>query len=171
MEAFVLKLHEIPPTLYRAQCAAYYIPPCAAMEKGIHALNSKPEALLSRKQLIEAVDNHLRLAEPPKGPIQSQWPTPFLSVFSQRENAEEALNGCNKYSGCGNWRIIEVSSAVVSARGVKVLRLRDVKGSTAPFEESQYLVWRFIPQEAFVTDIQYRIREGKYHEGVLYDVN
>ena len=160
MQRYILTAKEVPSTLYRVQPVLYYVPPCASTKRGIYALNNNPKEPLGKTSLKEEVDNHLSIAKHWVPRKESQWPSPFLSVFATQEDAVAAAKGQREMLEEGQWLCFEISGAEIGARRAKVLRAKDVQGEINPFE-NQFLVWRFIPQEAIVTAQQLTVHEGE----------
>lgn len=160
MQRYILAPEDVPLTLYRVQSILYYVPPCASTKKGIYALNSNPTEPLGTTSLKDDVDNHLSIAKHWVSREESQWPSPFLSVFATQRDALAAAKGQRGMLEEGQWLCIEISGAEIRARRVKVLRAKDVKGEIEPFE-NQLLIWRFIPQETIVTARMLTVHEGK----------
>jgi hypothetical protein len=149
MEKFILPAQEIPAVLYRVQHRWYYVPPCGYVTRGVYALNIIEKEPSTLKNLVKEVNNHMWLTIPPRGYVGTIWPSPFVSVYSTWEDAENSLRVRGGKPGDGMWRVFEVSGKKVAATGCKVMRMKDIKG-TDDVPESELLIWRFIPEEAFV---------------------
>ena len=149
MEKLLLGPNEIPSVLYRVQHKWYYVPPCASVNKGIYALKIDAKEPSSLNKLVAEVNNHLSLCHPPIRSFPALWISPFISVFSRREDAEESLRSRRGKPGDGMWTVFELSGEDIAAKECKVIRLSDVKGSETRLA-SEFLIWRYIPQEAIL---------------------
>lgn len=161
IEDYVLKPEDFPPRLYRVHNINYYQPLCASVEKlrGLFALKANPGKLKTVEEFYEEVDNHLSIAKPPmKGPIQSQWPSPFLSVFSKRADAERFLKTQGEKKGDTQWIIYVASGARLLKNCARIFKLPPGVQEEGVFK-SQLLVWRTISE----TTLLYSLEWGTYH--------
>lgn len=160
MDLLILAPRAIPRTLFRVQHVDYYIPPSAPMDRGIYAPNPHPSTVSSMQELAEEVENHLGIVRmPDERPFQSQWLSPFLTVFSQREDAENFLKRRGEHPGDKEWVIFEVSGAEIGARGGEVLPLGEV--TELNNSAAHFLIWRTIPREALVASWEWRVNRGE----------
>jgi hypothetical protein len=150
MHTYILPAPMVPPTLYRVQHRYHPTPQSLTSPEGIYALNPTPSPPLTSEAFFDEVNNHVSIANAPRhGPLQSQWPSPFLSVFACREDAELYLRSLGDVPGEETWRLYEISGAEVAGRGGTVLRLRDLGDfASGKVLESEFLIWGFIPREA-----------------------
>ena len=161
MNRFLLDVEEIPRTLYRMERSERHVPK-GTTKKGVYALNSNPTEPVSFVGLVDEINNHMCIAQTILFVEDSQWPSPFLSVFSTREDAIDAVrNGEDKLEE-GSWNLIKISGAALGARRTKILRARDVKRAILPFSDNEYLVWKMIPDETIINTRVHHVGESKY---------
>jgi hypothetical protein len=163
MEAYILQPHAIPNTLYRVQHIHHPKPLSTAYLNGIYALNPTPSTSLTKRELLSEIDNHVRITHAPRhGPLKSQWPSPFLSVFAAREDAARMLKTV-EVPGEDDWCVHEISGVQLAGKGGKVLRLGDVHVHGGL--ESEFLIWAVIPQDAVVVTWEGGVGKGELVAG------
>lgn len=147
----------MPKVLYSVMnSVTSFIPKPGISGKGIYAPNPESPLTKSIVGLVEQVQNHLSATELPSIEAQySQWPSPFLTLFSEKEDAENFLKSQGEKPGDREWLIYEVSGDELIAAKSKVLSMKTIRQLGT--YKNQYIIWESIPRRALIAMWEWRM--------------